>query len=82
LGVLAAVSGVALYKPVRLSWLVTLLGGFRMARVWHFVALCGFLAFIPGHLVMVKTFSSFRPESGEHLPGTRDRVRLEGAPSA
>jgi thiosulfate reductase cytochrome b subunit len=53
LGALAAASGLALYKPVQLSWLVTLLGGFRMARVWHFVALCGFLAFIPGHLVMV-----------------------------
>jgi thiosulfate reductase cytochrome b subunit len=52
-GALAATSGLALYKPVQLSWLVTLLGGFRMARIWHFVALCGFLAFIPGHLAMV-----------------------------
>jgi len=23
------------------------------ARLWHFLAMCGFLAFIPGHLVMV-----------------------------
>jgi thiosulfate reductase cytochrome b subunit len=45
--------GVALYKPVQLSWLVDGLGGFRLVRIWHFVAMCGLLAFIPGHLVMV-----------------------------
>jgi thiosulfate reductase cytochrome b subunit len=51
--VLAIVSGLALYKPVQLAWLVDLLGGFRLARLWHFVAMCGLLAFVPGHLVMV-----------------------------
>ena len=30
-----------------------MLGGYRLVRVWHFVALCGFAAFVPGHLVMV-----------------------------
>lgn len=52
-GVVLAVTGAALYKPVQLSWLVSLLGGFRLTRVWHFAAMCGLLAFIPGHLVMV-----------------------------
>jgi Ni/Fe-hydrogenase b-type cytochrome subunit len=51
--VLAALSGLALYKPVQLAWLVTLLGGFRLVRVWHFLAMCGLLSFIPGHLLMV-----------------------------
>jgi Ni/Fe-hydrogenase b-type cytochrome subunit len=51
--VLSVVTGLALYKPVQLSWLVWLLGGFRFVRIWHFVAMCGLLAFIPGHLVMV-----------------------------
>jgi thiosulfate reductase cytochrome b subunit len=32
---------------------VDVLGGFRLTRVWHFAAMCGLLAFIPGHLVMV-----------------------------
>ncbi len=53
LGVAAAVTGAALYKPVQLSWLVTTLGGFRLTRIWHFATMCGLLAFIPGHLVMV-----------------------------
>jgi Ni/Fe-hydrogenase b-type cytochrome subunit len=51
--VVSLVTGFALYKPVQLSWLVTALGGFRLARFWHFAAMCGLLAFIPGHLVMV-----------------------------
>jgi thiosulfate reductase cytochrome b subunit len=53
LGVAAAVTGAALYKPVQLSWLVTMLGGFRITRIWHFATMCGLLAFVPGHLVMV-----------------------------
>jgi Ni/Fe-hydrogenase b-type cytochrome subunit len=52
-GVLATVSGIVLYKPVQFWWLAFLLGGFHMTRIWHFLAMCGFLAFIPGHLVMV-----------------------------
>jgi thiosulfate reductase cytochrome b subunit len=73
-GALAAVSGVALYKPVQLPWLVASLGGFRMARVWHLVALCGFLAFIPGHLVMVALhgWNNFRSMvTGFKLEGAR-----------
>jgi Ni/Fe-hydrogenase b-type cytochrome subunit len=49
----SVITGLALYKPVQLSWLVWLMGGFRLTRVWHFAAMCGLLAFIPGHLVMV-----------------------------
>jgi Ni/Fe-hydrogenase b-type cytochrome subunit len=47
------VTGFALYKPVQLSWLVYALGGFRLTRIWHFAAMCGLLAFVPGHVVMV-----------------------------
>jgi len=53
LGILLVVSGFALYKPVQLSPLVAALGGFRAVRIWHFAAMCGLVAFIPGHLVMV-----------------------------
>jgi Ni/Fe-hydrogenase b-type cytochrome subunit len=49
----SVLTGLALYKPVQLSWLVWLCGGFTLTRVWHFAAMCGLLAFIPGHLVMV-----------------------------
>jgi Ni/Fe-hydrogenase b-type cytochrome subunit len=53
LGALLVITGMALFKPVQLSWLVDAFGGWRLTRVWHFGAMLGLLAFIPGHLVMV-----------------------------
>jgi len=52
-GAVSFLSGLVMYKPVQFWWLTALLGGFRLARVWHFMAMCGFVAFIPGHLIMV-----------------------------
>lgn len=52
-GALSLITGMVIYKPTQLSGLAWLMGGFHWARVWHFAAMCGFLAFIPGHLVMV-----------------------------
>ena len=52
-GVASVLTGLVLYHPVQFSWLAWLMGGFHWARVWHFAAMCGFLAFIPGHLLMV-----------------------------
>jgi thiosulfate reductase cytochrome b subunit len=43
----------AVYNPVQFSLLAALMGGFRWARVWHFVVMAAFLAFIAGHLIMV-----------------------------
>jgi Ni/Fe-hydrogenase b-type cytochrome subunit len=53
LGALSLLTGLVLYKPAQFSPIATLLGGFRMTRIWHFAAMCGLLAFIPGHLLMV-----------------------------
>lgn len=52
-GIAAVVTGILLSKPTQLAGIVKLLGGFGLIRVFHFAAMCGFLAFIPGHLVMV-----------------------------
>jgi Ni/Fe-hydrogenase b-type cytochrome subunit len=52
-GVLSLLTGIVLYKPTQFSWLAFLFGGYHLTRVWHFGAMCGFLAFIPGHLIMV-----------------------------
>ena len=52
-GVTSVLTGWMLYKPVQLGWLVRLSGGFDLVRLWHFAAMIGFLAFVPGHLVMV-----------------------------
>ncbi len=52
-GALALLTGIVLYKPAQISGLAFLFGGFHLTRIWHFAAMCGFLAFIPGHLIMV-----------------------------
>jgi Ni/Fe-hydrogenase b-type cytochrome subunit len=52
-GALSLLTGLVLYKPAQFSALAFLFGGFHLTRIWHFVAMCGFLAFIPGHLIMV-----------------------------
>ncbi len=52
-GTLSVFTGIVILRPVQLSGLAWLMGGFHLTRVWHFVAMCGFVAFIPGHLVMV-----------------------------
>ena len=52
-GAVLLLTGWMLYRPVQLQTLVQLCGGFGMVRVWHFLGMCGLLAFIPGHLVMV-----------------------------
>ena len=52
-GVLSLLTGLVLFKPAQFSALAFLFGGFHLTRIWHFAAMCGFLAFIPGHLIMV-----------------------------
>ena len=53
LGAVSVLSGLVMFNPVQFSWLGGLMGGFHYARIWHFIAMCGFLSFIPGHLIMV-----------------------------
>jgi Ni/Fe-hydrogenase b-type cytochrome subunit len=53
LGALLLLTGMVMYKPAQLSSLGLLFGGYHGARLVHFLAMCGLLAFIPGHLVMV-----------------------------
>ncbi len=52
-GALSLATGAIMYKPVQLSGIAWILGGYHTARLLHFVAMCGLLAFIPGHLIMV-----------------------------
>jgi thiosulfate reductase cytochrome b subunit len=52
-GAVSMASGLVMFNPVQFSWLGALMGGFHYARIWHFIAMAGFLSFIPGHLLMV-----------------------------
>ena len=53
LGALSVLSGLALWKPVQLSWLTAAFGGYELARYWHFVAVWMFVAFSLVHVTLV-----------------------------
>ena len=53
LGAISVLSGFAIYKPVQLSWLTVLFGGYELARYWHFVTVWIFVAFTLLHVVLV-----------------------------
>jgi thiosulfate reductase cytochrome b subunit len=53
LGVISVLSGFAIYKPVQLSWLTALFGGYELARYWHFWAVWLFVAFTLLHVALV-----------------------------
>ena len=53
LGAMLLWTGAVMYKPAQLSALGAPIGGYHSVRLLHFLAMCGLLAFIPGHLIMV-----------------------------
>ena len=53
LGVVSVISGVAIWKPVSLGWLAAAMGGYPLARWWHFLAMLGLGVLVVVHVVMV-----------------------------
>ena len=53
LGVLEVLSGLAIYKPVQLSFLAALFGGYDGARAVHLLGLVALAGFTLGHVLMV-----------------------------
>lgn len=51
-GVMQVVSGFAIWKPVQLSWLVGLLGGFQGARIVHFTGMSVLVGFLVVHVAL------------------------------
>jgi thiosulfate reductase cytochrome b subunit len=52
-GLLSVLTGLVMFKAAQFSTLGRMFGGYRNARLIHFLSMCGLLAFIPGHLIMV-----------------------------
>ncbi len=52
-GAIAILSGFAIYKPVQLGWLTTMLGGYELARYWHFITVLIFCGFTLLHVILV-----------------------------
>jgi len=53
LALLSILTGFAIAKPVQLSWLTAIFGGYEYARYWHFVAVWTFMAFLVVHVAAV-----------------------------
>ena len=53
LGAVATLTGFAIYKPVQLGWLTTLLGGYELTRYWHFLSVWIFIGFTLLHVALV-----------------------------
>jgi thiosulfate reductase cytochrome b subunit len=53
MGAGSLVTGLAIYKPIQLSWLTWILGGYEWARLEHFCLTMGFCAFFLIHLMQV-----------------------------
>lgn len=53
MGAFIVITGLAILKSTQLSWLTTLLGGYRSARLLHFATTIGFVLFFVLHLVQV-----------------------------
>jgi thiosulfate reductase cytochrome b subunit len=46
-------TGWAIFRPVQLSWLTTILGGYKAARLEHFALTMGFVLFFIVHILQV-----------------------------
>jgi thiosulfate reductase cytochrome b subunit len=51
-GIVIVLSGLAIWKPVQLWWLASLLGGYEAARIVHFLAMSAIALFVLVHVVM------------------------------
>jgi len=47
------ITGLAIYKPARLQWLASLMGGYQFARLLHFALMIGFVLFFVVHIIQV-----------------------------
>ena len=72
LAVLSILTGFALAKPMQLSWLTALFGGYEWARYWHFVAVWTFTAFIMVHVVVVFVVGSGVAAGDHHRAVSRE----------
>jgi thiosulfate reductase cytochrome b subunit len=53
MGIGSIITGLAIYKPVQLYWLVWLCGGYTFARIFHFALTIGYVLFFVIHIIQV-----------------------------
>lgn len=53
MGLGSVITGLAIYRPVQIGWLTTLLGGYEWARWEHFWLMIGYVVFFLIHILQV-----------------------------
>jgi len=53
MGAGSVITGLAIFRPVQLSWLTRLLGGYPLARLEHFALTIGYIVFFCIHIAQV-----------------------------
>ena len=84
MGAGSIITGLAIYKPLQLAWLATLLGGYQWARWMHFWLTILFVVFFIVHIVQVVIagWSNFRSmvtgyaivDASTESPGTGEKL--------
>ena len=80
MGAGSLLTGLAIYKPTQTHWLTTLLGGYEMARWFHFWLTIGFCGFFVVHVaqVAIAGWNNFRSMvSGYELQTVNDGQPLD-----
>ncbi len=79
LGVASVFTGLAIYKPLQLSWLTSILGGYEWARWEHFWIMISFLAFFVVHVgqVILAGWGNFRSMINGY-----EAVKTDGLPAS
>lgn len=80
LGVLAVLTGLAIWKPVQLAPLTALFGGYVWARYWHFLVMLTLVLLGAGHVFMV--FAVDPQSLGSMVTGDYDESRSPEALNA
>lgn len=62
MGIGSVVTGLSIYKPTQVHWITSLLGGYEMARWFHFLLTLGFCGFFLVHVgqVILAGWNNFR----------------------
>ena len=53
MGAGSLLTGLAIYKPIQISWAVSILGGYQSARLIHFILTLGYVGFFFVHIAQV-----------------------------
>jgi thiosulfate reductase cytochrome b subunit len=81
MGAGSLITGLAIYRPIQLSWLTTSLGGYEWARAEHFTLTVGYVLFFLVHVIQVARagWNNFRSMvAGYELVSSRERTPSAG----